>query len=146
MKAKVVVGNSTVASSQEPTVVATRKGVLLTLRGEAAVQVSLSGELLRSCVAAWTAGVMGMAVAGAAGVTVVGESGRVANFAELTPDQQRWFTQLVRGWQELAAAGYPDAGRLGEASLARWLEDMDSSEPAQVNALLRELGLDEIDA
>lgn len=144
-KAKVVCGGETVAGSQAPDVAATPQGVALRMRGRDGhpVAVSLSAGLLRLALEAWTAQVVEQAVERSSGVSIVGRDGAVTSYERLPPERQRTFARLVRGWQELKAAGHPNADDEGNASLARWLADdgSDESELARVNALRRGLGL-----
>ena len=126
-----------------PTVVATERGIVLRVPGvEGKYDVSVPGPVLRAAMASWG----GMAtLALKSRVVAFTHTRKVTAYEDLPEVRQRAFERLVRGWQEVAAAGGDTSG--AEESLGRWLAQADDTEEAEVervNALRRKLGLADV--
>lgn len=126
-----------------PTVVATERGIVLRVPGvEGKYDVSVPGPVLRAAMASWA----GMAMlALKSRVVAFTHTGKVTAYEDLPEVRQRTFERLVRGWQEVAAAGGDTSG--AEESLGRWLAQADDTEEAEVervNVLRRKLGLADV--
>lgn len=122
---------------------ALRGGVALSLvgtKGVAPWRVEIPIDVLRRCLAQWAQQEAGAVAIGAA---MVLDGERVTRLETMTAKRAMAFVRLVRNWQALIEADWPNARVEAEESLARWLADADGDgEIERVRALRRGLGLE----
>ena len=143
---KVEWGTTTVAKGAAcgTDVKALRGGVALSLvgtKGVAPWRVEIPIGILRRCLAQWAQSEAGSVAIGAAMAVLDGE--RVTRVETMTAKRALAFVRLVKNWQGLLEADWPNARVEAEESLARWLADADGDgEIERVRELRRSLGLD----
>lgn len=127
----------------------TSGGVVLSIVGKGTqwtIEVPIA--TIRRCLGAWATGAVGAAVVGGArGVAVDLDGG--LQWERITGERAEAFLRLVRGWQDLMAADWPNARAEAEASIERWLVDAQGSEELElelINRRCQSLGLHQTEA